>query len=291
MPIDFPIDPAQDDTYTDGVTTWTFDGTAWNVTAGAGGSGGSTNSFQTISVAGQTDVVADSSTDTLTLVAGSNVTITTDATTDTITIAASGGGGGGGEASNSFETIAVSGQTSVVADSATDTLTLVAGTGISITTDATSDNITITNTQSGGVSVFSSLTDASAASLTVDQIYLPAITKLMVNNVGTSAYTFDQWAGNNPAIYVISGTTIAFDLNGISGHPFLIQDPTATNYNTGLIHVASDGTVSTGADAQGKTSGTLYWKVPGDISGTYRYQCSVHVGMVGQLVVKSFAAI
>lgn len=51
--------------------------------------------FKTIAVSGQSDVVADSSTDTLTLVAGSNVTITTDSVTDTITISASGGGGGG----------------------------------------------------------------------------------------------------------------------------------------------------------------------------------------------------
>ncbi len=51
--------------------------------------------FKTIAVSGQNDVVADSITDTLTLVAGSNITITTDDTTDTITIAASGGGPGG----------------------------------------------------------------------------------------------------------------------------------------------------------------------------------------------------
>jgi len=51
-------------------------------------------SFKTISVSGQSDVVADSATDTLTLAAGSNITITTNAGTDTITIAASGGGGG-----------------------------------------------------------------------------------------------------------------------------------------------------------------------------------------------------
>jgi hypothetical protein len=51
------------------------------------------NTFGTIAVAGQSPVVADSTTDTLTLVAGSNITLTTDATTDTITIAASGGGG------------------------------------------------------------------------------------------------------------------------------------------------------------------------------------------------------
>ena len=48
--------------------------------------------FRTIAVSGQSDVVADTATDTLTLAAGSNVTITTNASTDTITIAASGGG-------------------------------------------------------------------------------------------------------------------------------------------------------------------------------------------------------
>ena len=49
-----------------------------------------TDSFKTISVSGQTDVVADSATDTLTLAAGSNVTITTAAGSDTITFASSG---------------------------------------------------------------------------------------------------------------------------------------------------------------------------------------------------------
>jgi hypothetical protein len=52
---------------------------------------GDQNIFQRIAVSGQSDVVADTTTDTLTLVAGSNVTITTNATTDTITIASSGG--------------------------------------------------------------------------------------------------------------------------------------------------------------------------------------------------------
>ena len=84
-------------------------GQALVVNSGADGvefatiSGGSaSNSFATISVSGQDDVVAASATDTLTLVAGSNVTITTDANNDEITINASGGSGGGGTDLNSL---------------------------------------------------------------------------------------------------------------------------------------------------------------------------------------------
>jgi hypothetical protein len=51
--------------------------------------------FKNIAVAGQSTVVADTTNDTLTLVAGANITLTTDALTDTVTITASGGGGGG----------------------------------------------------------------------------------------------------------------------------------------------------------------------------------------------------
>tara|TARA_A100001515_G_scaffold145073_1_gene151770 strand:- start:2430 stop:3371 length:942 start_codon:yes stop_codon:yes gene_type:complete len=68
-------------------------GSNGQITIASTGGGGDT--FKTISVAGQSDVVADSSTDTLTLVAGSNMTITTTAGTDTITFASSGGSGGG----------------------------------------------------------------------------------------------------------------------------------------------------------------------------------------------------
>ena len=67
-----------------------------SVTTSGGGGGGSSNSFETIAVSGQSDVVADSATDTLTLVAGSNMTITTNASGDSVTFASSGGGGGGG---------------------------------------------------------------------------------------------------------------------------------------------------------------------------------------------------
>lgn len=57
---------------------WRWNGTAWvDITP---------VTFSTISVAGQSDVVADSSTDTLTLAAGTGVTITTTPGTDTVTL-------------------------------------------------------------------------------------------------------------------------------------------------------------------------------------------------------------
>jgi plastocyanin len=257
-----------------------------NVWAAASG-GSASDSFSTITVAGQSNVVADSATDTLTLVAGSNITITTDAGTDTITIAAA----GGGSTSDSFATIAVAGQTSVIADSSTDTLTLAAGTGISITTNASTDTVTITSTVSAGATALTGLTDASAAGLTVDEFALPAITRLDVSANGSSAYRFDQYSTtDNPTIYAISGTTIAFNLASLGNHPFLIRYAGA-NYSTGLVHVSTGGTVLTGASALGQTTGTLYWKIPASISGTYGYLCSIHGGMAGNIEIKAISAI
>ena len=56
-----------------------------------GGGGSSGNSFTTISVSGQSDISADSSTDTLTVVGGGLNVVTTDASTDTLTVGTSSG--------------------------------------------------------------------------------------------------------------------------------------------------------------------------------------------------------
>ena len=54
-----------------------------------------------------------------------------------------------GTSVNVFKTLSVSGQSDVVADGNTDTLTFAGGTGIAITTDASSDTLTITGTNPG----------------------------------------------------------------------------------------------------------------------------------------------
>ncbi len=62
-------------------------GTITAVSGGTSGAEENESSFKTISVSGQDNVVADADADTLTLAAGSNMTITTNATSDTITFA------------------------------------------------------------------------------------------------------------------------------------------------------------------------------------------------------------
>jgi hypothetical protein len=132
-------------------------------------------------------------------------------------------------------------------------------------------------------------TTANLAYAQANSNYQPAVTRLDVTNNGASAYRFDQYgaAVDNPSLYVRAGETIAFNLNN-AGHPFAIRVSSGgSNYDTGLTHVATDGTVSTGSSAQGKVSGTLYWKVPYELGGnTYVYQCTIHGGMVGSIVLE-----
>lgn len=99
------------------------------------------NAFSNVKV-GDTTVAADAKTDTLELVAGSNITLTPDATNDKVTIGFS---GTIPTIPNNFGTVKV-GSTNVVADTTSDTLELVAGSNVTLTPDATNDKVTIAAT-------------------------------------------------------------------------------------------------------------------------------------------------
>jgi plastocyanin len=180
---------------------------------------------------------------------------------------------------------------SVTANSITDTLTIAGGTNIS--TSASNDTITINFTGTLGVTSYNALSEVVNTGRTIDKSYMPAFAMIRMNNVGNTAYSVDShgYTGNNPTIYAIGGMTIAFDLDGVGGHPFEIQDGTGTAYSTGLTHVDVIGNVSTGASANGQDAGTLYWEVPETISGGYRYQCTLHASMVGAITVKRISII
>jgi hypothetical protein len=305
-----------------------------------------TDSFKTISVSGQTDIVADSSTDTLTLAAGSNMTLTTAAGSDTITFAAtdtnttySAGTGlalggtifslnaalnnltdvtitnpaaghvliydntnsifenavltAGSNVSitnadgaitiaatdtqtDSFKTIAVSGQTNVVADSATDTLTLAAGSNVSITTTAGTDTVTFASTDTtytAGTGLNLSSTtfslNASANNLTDVNLTNPAAGHLMIYD-NTNSYfenaTLTAGTGigitNADGSITIANTAVgdnAFGNIAVSGQTTIAADSTndtltiAAGSNVSLTTNAGTDTLTISATAGANT--------------------------------------
>lgn len=203
--------------------------------------------------------------------------------------------GSGGEANqNAFSNIAVVGQTTVAADTATDTLTLQAGGGIVITTNAATDTITIESNLNPGASAFSQLSDVQAAQLTIDEVAENAIVTLRAGAIGFEQYTWSShYSGGNPTIYAISGTTIAFDMNGAPGHPILIQDGTGTNLTSGVFHVSPQGAITQQGVTPGYDAdrGTVFWRIPESLSGNFRYQCEPHAPMVGTIIVKRLSTL
>ena len=145
----------------------------------------------------------------------------------------------------------------------------------------TNSNTTITFTKSGGATY-------------PTQIGPSTVSQFDVTNNASNGYRFSPYDyennGDNPNIFAISGTTIAFNLN-VSGHPFAIKDQAGTNYSNGLIHISTTGVKSVNAAAQGQVTGTLYWRIPQNLGGNFRYQCTSHSGMRGNVVIKQIASI
>jgi len=220
-------------------------------------------------------------------------------------------GGSSGEANqNAFSAVAVAGQTDINSTTTTDTITFVGGTNITLTTDAVTKALTISAT-GGGSSTFDSLTEISAAGISVNDIYQSATTIFKIGSVGTQYYTFAPHYnfsatsalanGFNP-IYVISGLTFAFDLDGLASHPFIILDGAGNEVTEGIIHVDSSGNVTTGSsvfpnDTSGKNSGVIYWTIPESLQAgiggdpVYTYKCTSHVVMFGYIYVKRLSTL
>ena len=125
--------------------------------------------------------------------------------------------------------------------------------------------------------------------------YEDASARFAVTYNSSTSYRFTSHYGtvDNPTIYIKQGTTFAFDLSALAGsHPFAIQTSSgafnsSNRIETGLTHVASDGTVTTGLNAQEKTSGVLYFDVPYDQAGPIYYVCTAHPAMNGEIKVNS----
>ena len=168
------------------------------------------NAFKTIAVSGQSDVVADTTADTLTLVAGTGIALTTNAGTDTITITNNQLG------ANAFGNIAVSGQTTVAADSTNDTLTLEAGAGIVLTNDATNDKITIAG---GSGSVFTTDFFTASGSGSALLTYTLSETPSSENEL----ICFIEGVYQNKNSYTLTGNSLVFDSGIVSGQEVVVH--------------------------------------------------------------------
>jgi len=256
-----------------------------------GGGGSAQNLFDKVAVSGQNTIHADNVADTLTFVAGTGMTITTDDINDRVIFTASATG-----SQNVFDKIAVSGQTTVEADSSTDTLTLVAGTGITITTDATTDEITITGVAQYGDTDVDAHLNLSTASTGQALIYDGADYswgtvggQITVQDEGTSlttAATTLNFVGPGVTATGTGATkTITITGGGGSGSGDAITDQDADTHikveasaDEDKIRFTTAGTERAMIDANGDF-------IIGDPNGTTFYKLPTTRGTTGQVPV------
>src|SRR5210317_1631810 len=181
-------------------------------------------------------------------------------------------------ASASTLTVSDDSSTQDVINLGTQVLGFLGGLGVSTTIDAGAE--TITTTVDTGVYKGS---------------YKNTAAHINVTNSGSSAYLFNShYTGNNPSLHLSPGKTYAFHLN-VSGHPFHLQTvsgaySSGNAYTTGLTHIATDGTITTGASALLKESGTLYYEIPSGSDTTIYYACQYHSGMAGSIILQDNTA-
>lgn len=151
---------------------------------------------------------------------------------------------------NSFTTIAVAGQSNVEADSGTDTLTLAAGTGVTITTNATTDTVTLTN---AGVTAVAGTTNqisttASTGSITLSlpqDIHTAASPTFAAINVADASDPVKVTLEDMDS--ATTTTTDATAIKNVSATNFrsvkyVIQATQGTNYMITELLAVHDGT-------------------------------------------------
>lgn len=220
--------------------------------------------FKTIAVSGQSDVVADSITDTLTLVAGTNVTITTDATTDSITINSS-----AGSATPTIITVANEGTdttcfpaffTAATGDLGPKTNASLTFNSNTATLACTSFSGALTGNVTGNVSGSSGSCTGNSATVTTNANLTGPIT-----SVGNATSIASQ-TGTGTKFVVDTGPTLVTPVLGVATATS-INKLTLTQPATGSTLTIQDGftlTVNGNATVSGTHSGTSSGTNTGD---------------------------
>ena len=200
--------------------------------------------FGTFAVSGQSNVVANDTRATVTLVSGTGVNITTNAGADSITIAST---------INSFSNIAVSGQSNVIADSAGDTLTLVAAGGTTITTASGTDTITFSSRTLDDNDV--TLSASRSIELNGEDFFFTSSSVSVVELTGGSVVLPDTTIRSTDGALSSSITLLEAPNNG--GFGVTLQAPAQLTASTTFTLPSADG--SSAQVLQTNGSGTLSW--------------------------------
>jgi hypothetical protein len=239
----------------------------------AGTNTGDQNLFGTFAVAGQSSVVADSTSDTLTLVAGSNITITTNASTDSITInsTASGSGDVVGPASATDNAIARYDQT---------TGKLIQNSGITIADGASG---TLSGTNSGDQNLFGTIAVAGQSNIvadsTSDTLTLVAGTNITITtNDATDSITINSTAsGSGDVVGPASATDNALvRYDGTTGK--LIQNGQVTQSDTGDLAAINSMTMDTTPTGSLAAQGQMMWNANEETLDIQLNGFALHVG-------------
>jgi hypothetical protein len=179
----------------------TFSGTS------SGTNTGDQNLFSTIAVSGQSNVVADSTSDTVTLVAGTNVTITTDAATDTITISANDTSVDWSEITNKPDpVITLAGDLTgsvTLTDLTSGTLTAtIAANSVALGTDTTGDYVA-TMTAGSGITVGTATGEGSTPVITNTDL---GSSQNIFKNIAVSGQSTVVADSNNDTLTFVAGT-------------------------------------------------------------------------------------
>ena len=233
---------------------------------------------------GHFNIAADDSTirpvsgqETIRFIGGTNVTTASDAEGN-ITITAAG--------ANAFSNVVVAGQSTVSADQSGDSLTLVGGTNVTITTNASTDTVTIN--AASGASSLNGLSDVTISSPKAGQMLVytgsnwvqaegPAY-RFIFEAINASNYQVSgpglTAQSNDPTLYFRKGNTYYLDNTATGGgHPLLLK----TTPGTGTGNQYTTGVSGSGSN------GIIIFEVPMNAPSTLYYQCQFHTNMVGTI--------
>ena len=116
--------------------------------------------------------------------------------------------------------------------------------------------------------------------------------KIIVSANGTDGFLMSSYTGNNPTVFTLNGTTLAFDLTVLGANePFRILNSSNSEVVTDILHISNTGVFTTGAGAQAQTAGIVFWQIPVTVSGTYRYASANTSALSGNLVIKDITAL